>query len=166
LFGGPEQVLKYLARYTHRVAISNQRLASVGERAVSFHWKDYAHGGAPKVMTLDGVEFLRRFLQHVLPSGFVRIRHFGLLANRHREEKLARCRSLLNEAPAARRPDALLTEPAEATQGGGGPDVPAGAAPESRALCLACGKGRMVVIEVLPRCDTKPPPVPAVLDTS
>ncbi|MBY0458788.1 MAG: IS91 family transposase, partial [Gemmataceae bacterium] len=94
-FGGPEQVLKYLARYTHRVAISNQRLVRMSDEAVSFRWKDYADGNRPKVLTVGGVEFVRRFLQHVLPGGFVRIRHFGFLANRHREEKLARCRALL-----------------------------------------------------------------------
>jgi hypothetical protein len=118
-------------------------------------------------MTLDGVEFLRRFLQHVLPSGFVRIRHFGLLANRHREEKLTRCRLLLSATPAARNPEPPRPEPGEATKMESGPDDPAVAAPDSRVRCPVCGKGRMVVIEVLPRSDTRPPAVPAaVRDTS
>ena len=92
-FDGPEQVLKYLARYTHRVAISNRRLLSLADGRVTFEWKDYAAGNQTKTMTLDAVEFIRRFLLHVLPSGFVHIRHFGFLANRTRKEKLALCRS-------------------------------------------------------------------------
>jgi hypothetical protein len=94
-FGGPEQVLKYLARYTHRVAISNSRLVDVSNGRVSFHYKDYADDRRIKTMTLTADEFLRRFVQHVLPKGFVKIRHYGLLANRCREERLALCRRLL-----------------------------------------------------------------------
>ena len=94
-FGGPEQVLKYLARYTHRVAISNQRLISLEDGLVTFRWKNYAAGNEQQTMTLTAVEFLRRFLLHRLPSHFVRIRHYGFLANRHRAEKLACCRTLL-----------------------------------------------------------------------
>jgi Putative transposase len=94
-FGGPEQVLKYLARYTHRVAISNSRLLSLAEGRVAFHYKDYADDQRRKTMTLSAFEFLRRFLQHVLPSGFVKIRHYGLLANRYREANLRVCRTLL-----------------------------------------------------------------------
>jgi hypothetical protein len=94
-FGGPEQVLKYLARYTHRVAISNARLLSLDDGKVTFRYKDYADAAHSKTMTLTAVEFLRRFVQHVLPKGFVKIRHFGLLANRHREAKLETCRRLL-----------------------------------------------------------------------
>jgi hypothetical protein len=100
-FGGPEQVLKYLARYTHRVAISNRRLLSMEDGRISFEYKDYADGDKKKVMTLEATEFIRRFLLHVLPSGFVRIRQFGFLANRARAKKLALCRSLLGAvAPA------------------------------------------------------------------
>jgi Putative transposase len=100
-FGGPEQVLKYLARYTHRIAISNRRLVSVNDQTVTFNYKDYAHGNRPRSMTLDGVEFLRRFLMHEVPTGFMRIRHFGLLANRVRARNLALCRSLLSvQSPA------------------------------------------------------------------
>ena len=91
-------MLKYLARYTHRAAISNRRLVDLADGRVSFRWKDYAHGGRQGTMTLEAVEFVRRFLMHVLPSGFVRVRHYGLLANRHRREKLARCRELLGMA--------------------------------------------------------------------
>jgi hypothetical protein len=91
-FGGPAQVLKYLARYTHRVAISNQRLVALADGRVTFRSKDYADAQRPKALTLSAEEFLR---QHVLPQGFVKIRHYGLLANRHREDKLRRCRRLL-----------------------------------------------------------------------
>src|SRR6185369_1097849 len=97
-FGGPEQVLKYLTGSTHRVAISNARLVKVEEDQVFFRWKDYAQGNQQKVMALEAVEFIRRFLQHVVPTGFVRIRHYGLLGNRVRAENLARCRALLGLA--------------------------------------------------------------------
>lgn len=91
-FGGPAQVLKYLARYTHRVAIGNQRILDVSTAGVTFRWKDRANGDRSRIMTLPGVEFLRRFLQHLLPRGFTRLRHYGLLANRKRSTKLAACR--------------------------------------------------------------------------
>ena len=105
-FGGAEHVLNYLARYPHRVAISNHRLVAFENDHVSFRWRDYAHGGKKKIMTISADEFLRRFLLHVLPSGLVRIRHFGLFANRKRETALARCRQLLGEAACADRPAA------------------------------------------------------------
>ena len=94
-FGGPERVLDYLGRYTHRVAISNNRLLHMQDGQVTFSYKDYKHEQEKKVMTLSADEFLRRFLLHVLPDGFQRIRHYGLLGNRHRAENLARCRELL-----------------------------------------------------------------------
>ena len=94
-FGGPEQVLNYLGQYTHRIAISNHRLISLENGQVSFRWKDYANDNAPKVMTLDAEEFIRRFLLHVLPPGFQRIRYFGFLSNCHRKQKLTVCRQLL-----------------------------------------------------------------------
>jgi hypothetical protein len=94
-FGGPEQVLKYLARYTHRVAISNSRLVALADGRVTFRYKDYADDHRHKTMAVAAHEFIRRFLQHVLPSGFVKIRHYGLLANRYREANLRVCRSLL-----------------------------------------------------------------------
>jgi Putative transposase/Transposase zinc-binding domain len=96
-FGGSAQVFRYLGRYSHRVAISNSRLLSMDEKQVSFHWKDYADGHQTKVMCLSVEEFLRRFLLHVLPKGFVRIRHYGLLASVNVATKLARCRQLLGE---------------------------------------------------------------------
>jgi hypothetical protein len=97
-FGGPEHVLNYLARYTHRVAISNHRLVTFANDHVSFRWRDYAHGGKKKIMTVSAHEFLRRFLLHVLPGGLVRIRHFGLFANRRRRAAIDRCRTLLGTA--------------------------------------------------------------------
>jgi hypothetical protein len=103
-FGGPEQVLAYLGRYTHRVAISNHRLLSSKDGNVTFRWKDYRHGQKQSLMTLRTDEFIRRFLLHVLPRGFQRIRQFGLLANRRRRKQLARCRQLLGAA-------AEVTEP-------------------------------------------------------
>jgi len=94
-FAGPKVVLKYLARYTHRVAISNGLLVGWRDGRVRFTYKDYRDGSKAKVLALDGVEFVRRWVQHVLPSGFVKVRHYGLLANRERETKLALCRRLL-----------------------------------------------------------------------
>ncbi len=93
--GGPAQVLRYLGRYTHRIAISNHRLLGFDGQRVTFRWKDYAHGSKQRVMTLDATEFLRRFFLHVLPKGFVRIRHFGLLSNRFRTQRLRLARTLL-----------------------------------------------------------------------
>src|SRR5438034_384245 len=102
-FGGPMQVLRYLGRYTHRVAISNHRLLAFDQELVTFRWKDYAHGGKQGKMTLLATEFLRRFFLHVLPRGFVRIRHFGFLANRFRASRLALSQQLLssNSTPPA-----------------------------------------------------------------
>ena len=100
-FGGPQQVLKYLARYTHRIAISNRRLVCTDNQTVTFKWKDYAHNNKPRTLTLDGGEFLRRFLLHAVPTGFMRIRHFGLLANRVRSDNLAVCRQRLDAQPPA-----------------------------------------------------------------
>ena len=109
-FGGPQHVLRYLGRYTHRIAISNHRLLGFDGQRVTFRWKDYAHGGRQRVMTLEATEFLRRFFLHVLPKGFVRIRHFGLLSNRFRTECLPLARRLL--APDGRDP--LLEPPPKA----------------------------------------------------
>ena len=108
-FGGPEHVLKYLARYTHRVAIANGRLLDLVNGQVRFRWRDSKHNNRIKVMSLDAVEFIRRFLLHVLPAGFVKIRHFGLLANRNRRRALALCRLHLNAAAA--QASAILTQP-------------------------------------------------------
>jgi hypothetical protein len=138
-FGGPEQVLKYLARYTHRVAISNQRLVSLEQGQVTFRWKDYAKGNRLRQMTISAVEFIRRLMLHVLPKGFVKIRQYGLLANCHRQEKLAHCRELLDlkhldetiDCPEASRH--CLAEP-----------------PECNVLgrCPRCQVGQMKLVEV------------------
>jgi hypothetical protein len=98
-FGGPKHVLHYLARYTHRVAISNHRLIQFSDGQVTFRWKDYAHGSKKRKMTVTAHEFLRRFLFHVLPKGFVRIRFFGFLANRRRSALLPQCQRLLVAQP-------------------------------------------------------------------
>jgi len=101
-FGGPLRVLRYLGRYTHRIAISNHRLLAFDGERVTFRWKDYAHGGKQRQMTLSAIEFLRRFFLHVLPKGFVRIRHFGFLSNRFRASQLPLCRQLLAMIPEPR----------------------------------------------------------------
>ena len=136
-FAGPEQVLRYLARYTHRIAISNRRLVTSDDARVGFTWKDYRDGGKQKRMTLDAHEFIRRFLLHVLPDGFQRIRHYGFLANGHRKAKLAAIRRLLDVAQP--KPIPADTPPDEAV-----PTIPATTPP-----CPCCG-GRMRIIEVLP----------------
>jgi hypothetical protein len=125
-FGGPEQVLKYLARYTHRIAISNRRLVSVDDQSVTFKWKDYARGNRPRTMTLDGKEFLRRFLMHAVPRGFMRLRHFGLLANRVRAKNLMTCRRLLTHAATVIALRTLIT-----------------AGETERSGCPLCGRGRL-----------------------
>jgi hypothetical protein len=136
-FGGPRQVLKYLARYTHRVAISNSRLLDLRDDQVRFQYKDYADGNRTKVMSLDALEFIRRFLMHVLPPGFVRIRHYGFLGNRHRQAKLELCRRLLGVESG---PAAITTgEPSETDHCDAEHDKPV--------ICPACGNGRMLIIE-------------------
>jgi len=147
-FGGPERVLKYLSRYTHRVAIANRRLLFVGDGLVRFAWKDYADHNAPKEMTLTAEEFLRRFLLHVLPRGFMRIRHYGLLANCHRAPQLARCRALLGVAA----PPSPPADPDDA--GRQHDDAPSPRQPTPPA-CPVCGQP-MRVVEILaaPRRDT------------
>jgi hypothetical protein len=124
-FAGPAQVLTYLSRYTHRIAIANSRLLAMAEGKVTFRWRDYARGHQTRTMTLATDEFLRRFLLHVLPEGFVRIRYFGLLANRHRTQLLDLCRHLLR-----------TTAP---------PPLTVGVAH----LCQNCRRGTMRVVETL-----------------
>jgi hypothetical protein len=136
-FGGPEQVLKYLARYTHRVAISNRRLVSMEDGRVTFKWKDYAGGNQSKTMTLDAVEFIRRFLLHILPPGFVRIRQFGFLANRVRKEKLALCRGL------------LAAEPAEVLPGKTTGEAKTDQQAHDRTLCPVCKTGHLIPFEII-----------------
>jgi hypothetical protein len=150
-FGGPEAVLAYLSRYTHRVAIANSRLIACDDTGVTFRWKDYRANGRArhKVMTLQTDEFIRRFLIHVLPSGFHRIRHYGLFANGGRAENLARARDLLGVSP-------TQSEPSD-------PDTDASPMPP----CPCCG-GRMIIIETFERGATPRtrPQSPIRIDTS
>lgn len=140
-FGGAQQALSYLGRYTHRVAISNQRLLAFTEREVQFLWKDYRHKHKQqsRAMTVSVDEFIRRFLLHTLPPGFQRIRHFGFLANCHRKEKLALCRELL-AAPATGLPPLAANRQ--------GPN--SAPAAESLAVCRQCGIGVMRRTQILP----------------
>ena len=148
-FAGPAQVLAYLSRYTHRIAISNRRLVDLDDTHVAFCWRDYAHGSESKVMRLHAHEFLRRFLLHVLPDGFQRIRHVGFLANGHRKAKLATIRRSLAVA-------VLLTTAKT------GEDAPAAEASKAATPCPCCG-GPMRIIELLPGPCRRPSPR---LDTS
>ena len=142
-FGSPEQVLAYLARYTHRVAISNSRLIRLTDGRVSFTYKDYSQGGRAREMTLPAEEFIRRFLLHVLPESFVRIRYFGLLSNRHRKRNLARCREWLTGQPVAETgisalaPEGWRTRLTRLT--GRDPTV-----------CPVCERGHLRLVEELP----------------
>jgi Putative transposase/Transposase zinc-binding domain len=153
-FGGPEQALKYLARYTHRIAISNRRLLSMEDGRVTFEWKDYAAGNQTKTMTLEVVEFIRRFLLHVLPSGFVHIRHFGFLANRIRKQKLALCRSLLAAPQAVSEPNADSPGSHDST------------IEEQFRRCPVCKTGRLIVMQVLTAAACACLPLPMLADTS
>ena len=143
-FGGPQQVLKYLARYTHRVAISNQRLICFEDGKVTFRWKDYAQGSSHRIMTLDAFEFLRRFLLHVLPRGFMHIRYYGFLANRNRHQKLQRIRSLLGTEEASIQNDSSAVSadnPTSDTRDD---------APDELTLCPQCKNGRLLLVEIFP----------------
>jgi hypothetical protein len=133
-FGGPVQVLKYLARYTHRVAIANSRVVEIDGEHVRFLWKDRAHGGKSRCMRVAGVEFVRRFLLHVLPKGFVRIRHFGFLSNRAREKKLALVRRLIADRVAD--PQAQAKDVPRS-------DVVVEPCREAQDRCPSCELGRM-----------------------
>src|SRR5512132_3802929 len=137
-FAGPEQVLDYVGRYTHRVAISNNRLLDIDTGKVTFRYKDYRHDGEQKTMTLDADEFIRRFLLHVLPDGFQRIRYYGFLGNRHREEKLARCRQLLGMP--ANPPPAEVKDYRERYEELTGCSL---------RECPFCHQGRMVTVAIL-----------------
>jgi putative transposase/transposase-like zinc-binding protein len=150
-FAGPRQVLDYVARYTHRVAISNNRLLSMDNGKVRFRWKDYRDGNRQKTMTLEAGEFIRRFLIHVLPDGFHRIRYYGFLGNRHRARKVALCRDLLAMAPTAPAdPPADYRDRFEALTG------------RSLRACPHCRTGIMVVID----CIERPKVCQPVPDTS
>ena len=154
---GPQAVLRYLARYTHRVAITNRRLLACANGQVTFRWKDYQRGNRQRTMTLDAVEFLRRFLLHVLPRGFKRVRHYGFFANGVRTVKLPLCRRVLGQAPL--RP-ADVSPPIASTTSASRPLLPSD-------VCPACHVGRMQVQETwlpqrtvlnvlrpIPVCDT------------
>src|SRR5947209_1662568 len=153
-FGGPSQVLDYLGRYTHRVALSNDRLVRHAAGVVHFRWKDYADGDRVKVMPLAADEFIRRFLLHVVPDGFVRIRHFGFLANRTRCTKLARCRALLGSAPSSA--EASIESVAALMRRLTGIDIE---------RCPRCQQGQLHVTEILAPASPPTRCVP-VLDTS
>jgi hypothetical protein len=157
----PQRVLTYLARYTHRVAISNHRLVALQDGQVTFRFKDYKRGGKLRTQTMDAVEFLRRFTLHILPKGLHKIRYFGLLANRHREAKLTRCRLLLGQYTDA-FDDAIAA----------GKNVPTPETEDTRLepgdLCPVCHQGYMKLVETYNRHEAAwnlliPPPE---LDTS
>ncbi len=140
-FAGPEQVLAYLSRYTHRIAIANRRLVAMDDSMVSFTWKDYRQHAAPKTMTLAADEFMRRFLLHVLPDGFQRIRHYGFLANGHRKTKLALIRKLLNATAPHIAMTVAVDQPADGAK--------ADSLKTDTPTCTCCG-GTMAIIEILP----------------
>ena len=153
-FAGPQQVLDYLGRYTHRVAISNNRILNIEDGQVTFRYKDYRHGSQQKTMTLSADEFIRRFLLHVLPAGFHRIRYYGFLGNRYRKEKLQQCRHLLGM---------ILLEPGSSTEVAelDYRDRYQALTGSSLWECPACHRGRMIIIgEIPPGC------IPTITDTS
>ena len=145
-FAGPQAVLAYLSRYTHRVAISNSRLLAMDERGITFRWKDYRAKGKTrhKAMTLSPQEFMRRFLLHVLPGGFHRIRHYGLLANSNRRDHLALARELLQVTPSS--PQAPATDGLDS--------------PRPTFVCAHCGHAMTVLQVFLRDCSIRAPPAP------
>ncbi len=140
-FGGPAQVLDYLGRYTHRVAISNHRLVQLEDGKVTFRWKDYRDSNRIRLMTLQAHEFIRRFLLHVLPPGFMRLRHYGLSGNRDRAQKLPQCLSMIEQAQSA-----IPADPMQIPDWKSHFETLTG---ESLDTCPSCHLGRMVCIEVL-----------------
>ena len=144
-FAGPQQVIAYLGRYTHRIAISNHRLVDFSQGTVKFRWRDYRHANRIKTMPLPAAEFIRRFLLHVLPPGFMRIRHFGLLANRARTVKLAKCRALLQQAPP---PEPVCESAAETMHRLTGIDIE---------RCPHCRAGKLFVVAILRPLSRGPP---------
>ena len=147
-FAGPAQVLDYVGRYTHRVAISNNRLIDIEDNAVRFRWKDYRHGNRQKVMTVSADEFIRRFLLHVLPEGFHRIRYYGFLGNRHRAQKLAHCRDLLGMPVAEPSVDASEKDYRDRYENLTG---------HSLRKCPSCHQGQMIIIETFDGVTRRPP---------
>jgi hypothetical protein len=151
-FGGPHHVLEYLGRYTHRVALSNRRLRALQNDQVSFEWKDYRDDGNSQVMTVSAEEFIRRFLQHVVPPGLQRIRYYGFLANCHRQAKLSLCRQLLATACSQ-----LLPQPADCR------DFLAALTRGNPRLCPQCGTAILLRTPFFPPCHG---PVPLRVDSS
>jgi Putative transposase len=157
-WGGAGQVLEYLSRYTHRIAISNHRLRKLEEGQVTFDYRDRRDGNRVKPLTITAAEFIRRFLLHVLPPGFCRMRHYGFLGNRVKEEQLPRCRALLGPstpvvAESSAQPPLLLGPPTNVDP----------------TICPCCGLGRMVVVQRLPAQSDMPegkPPSPALANSS
>jgi len=154
-FGGAEHILDYLARYTHRVAISNSRLVAMTPETVTFHYRDSRHHDQRKLLTLTHEEFLRRFLLHVLPEGFQRIRHYGFLSNCRRTEQLTLCRRLLGVATAT-----VLSIVAQGDYRAQYEQVTG----HSLERCPVCGQGQMRIVSLLARCSLRSPPQPQ--DTS
>ena len=154
-FAGPQQVLDYVGRYTHRVAISNNRLLDIENDQVRFQWKDYRHGDQVKTLTLSADEFIRRFLLHVLPNGFQRIRYYGFLGNRYRQQKLDQCRRLLGMP----MPDPHTAEPVERDYRDRYEDLTGC----SLRQCPQCQRGRMVLVAILPK---SPNTAPVSIDSS
>lgn len=144
-FGGPRQVLRYLARYTHRVAISNRRLLELKDGQVRFQYKDYADQQRSKTMRLSSSEFIRRFLMHTLPSRFLRIRYFGFLANRFRKQRLDQCRTLLGISPQAPVPANQL------------PVSTTGDEQEALSICPVCRRGRLLIMDLSAPLSPRPP---------
>jgi len=154
-FAGPDSVLAYLGAYTHRIAISNHRILSLEQRRVAFRYRDYADGCKQKILRLDVDEFIRRFLLHVLPRGFVRIRHYGLLANRNRRQKIARCRELLSAAEPQEPVQETVSEKLLRLTG---IDIHG---------CPACHEGRMLVVAEIDRPGRRPlHPIPVEIHDS
>ena len=143
-FAGPQQVLDYLGRYTHRIAISNNRLLAIDDGKVRFRWKDYRNGGCWRTMTLTAEEFIRRFLLHVLPAGFQRIRYYGFLCNRYRQQKLARCRELLGMPAAQSATDEATDDYRDRYERVTG---------ISLKQCPVCRDGHMIFLELVPKPD-------------
>jgi len=144
-FAGPQQVLDYVGRYTHRIAISNNRLLSVDDDKIHFRWKDYRNGNHVGTMALTAEEFIRRFLLHVLPEGFQRIRYYGFLCNRYREQKLTRCRELLAMATQPSSPDSRSDDYRDQYEAVAG---------SSLKECPACHHGHMIAVDVIPKSST------------
>jgi hypothetical protein len=152
-FAGPQQVLDYVGRYTHRVAIANNRLLDIENRQVHFRYKDYRDGGQQKTMTLSADEFIRRFLLHVLPDGFHRIRYYGFLGNRYRQEKLQQCRQLLGMIRETTPDQSTPRDYRDRYQALTG---------SSLWECPVCHQGRMMVIRVIDPFASRP----TLIDTS